>query len=86
MLTQMNAQPDDWFNGRPATAATMKASQCLAFFALTRIGEITSSRALFDAARNMTRGDVKIHCDNQGREFLTVVIKNSKRQCGGSNK
>ena len=67
------------------TAATVKAAQSLAFFALTRIGEITAAKTLFDAARNMTRGDVKIHRDSNGREFLSVRIKNSKTALWGQH-
>lgn len=85
MLSQLLNHPNEWFNDKPASAATVKAAQSLAFFALTRIGEITAAKTLFDAARNMTRGDVKIHRDSNGREFLSVRIKNSKTALWGQH-
>jgi hypothetical protein len=85
MMRQLTEHPDEWFATKSVSACTIKAAQCTAFFALTRIGEITSAKSLFDAARNMTRNDVKVHQDEQGRKFITVVIKNAKTAIWGEH-
>jgi hypothetical protein len=40
MMRQMTEHPDDWFATKNVSARTIKAAQCIAFFALTRMGRL----------------------------------------------
>lgn len=70
-------------NDDAVSALTMKTAQVVAFFALLRVGEFTSTVKEFAAEINLTRGNVKFGIDN-GVRRVTITINNAKTDLWGT--
>lgn len=65
------------------SALTMKTAQVVAFFALLRVGEFTSTAKEFAAELNLSLGDVKFETEN-GVRRATITINNGKTDLWGT--
>jgi hypothetical protein len=60
----------------------MKTAQAVAFFALLRMGEFTSTAKEFAEELNLSRGYVKFETEN-GVSRATITINNGRQISGG---